>query len=330
MKITIKKPGLLSTIQDLGRLNYLSQAVPVSGAMDSLSAQIANIALGNPGNSAVIEFTQSGASLSMDSDILLAFSGDGAWLSTSGNRLPSDKPVFIPAGTELYLAHNNIGSRSYLAVAGGWDVPVVLGSRSTYITANIGGLAGRCLVENDEICGTNELSATTEAIWNNLKGDAIKYPAWSIGRSMFLPEDRKTIRVLPGREFGWFDEDSKADLFLQSYTVGLNSNRMGYNLQAAQMKRAIEGELLSTAVTPGTIQVANNGELIMLMADCQTIGGYPRVAQVAAVDMPLCAQLKPGDTINFKEISWKQAEKLYFQHQHDLHKLALTITQKYT
>jgi|SRR6185437_4409434 len=329
MRITLTKPGLLTTIQDLGRMGYFSQAVPVSGAMDSLSAQTANKALGNDEDCALIEFTQSGAAFITESEGLMAFSGDGAYLNTDSQRLPSDRPIFIPAGTNLYLENNKSGSRSYLAVAGGWDVLEVLGSRSTYLTARIGGLAGKCLAENDRLTNTGKLTLLTKSILDSLKGETINYPNWSIARNLFLPENQKIIRVLPGREFNWFDAASKAGFLSQPYTVGHNSNRMGYHLQGMALNRAIDGELLSTAVTPGTIQVTNDGSLILLMADCQTTGGYPRVAQVAAVDMPLCAQLKPGDTINFKEISWKEAERLYLQFKFDMHKLSLAVEQKY-
>jgi len=329
MKIRIIKPGLLTTIQDMGRVNHLAEAVPFSGAMDKLSAQIANLAVGNNTGDAVIEFTQNGAAFVAEDDALLAFSGDGAWLRNSENRLPADRPVFVPSGTELYLENNKSGNCSYLAVAGGWDVPEVLGSRSTYVTANFGGFNGRCLRENDELCNKELSNTIALSILTRLKGDTVRYPNWSIARELFLSADRKIIRVMKGREFNWFDDDPATGLFSESYTISHNSNRMGYHLQGPRITRALPGELLSTAVCPGTIQVTNNGDLIMLMADCQTTGGYPRIVQVAAVDLPLCAQLKPGDAIRFKEISWKEAEKLYIQQQHDLHKLALAIARKY-
>jgi len=327
--ITIRKAGLLTTVQDLGRVNYLSQAVPFSGAMDSLSARIANIALGNDEDCAVIEFTQSGASLFTGSDALLAFSGDGAYLTTDDRRLPSDRLVFIPAGTSLYLEHNKSGSRSYLAIAGGWDVPKVLGSRSTYLTAKIGGLEGRCLAENDRLHGTGKLTPAAEVIFNSLQGPIIKYPNWCVARELFLPERGNAIRVMPGREIDWFTQSSRNGFLSQTYTIGNNSNRMGYHLEGVSINRLRKDELLSTAVTPGTIQVTNDGSLILLMADCQTTGGYPRIAQVAAVDMPLCAQLKPGDSVSFKELSWKEAEKLYIKLMQDLAKVTLAVKQKY-
>ena len=330
MKIRIKKAGLMATIQDLGRRSYLSQGVPVSGAMDSLSAQIANLSLGNDANDAVIEFTQSGASFVTEDDILMCLSGAGARLRTEAGRLPSHRPLFVPAGTDLYLEYAAPGARSYLAVAGGWRVPQVLGSRSTYITARFGGLEGRCLKGKDVLQSTGKLTDTTRAIRDSLKGNTLNFPKWSVARELFLPAECNAIRVMRGREFNWFDKASTGGFFSDEYVLGHNSNRMGYQLQGTPIHRAIEGELLSTAVAPGTVQVTSSGDLVLLMADCQTTGGYPRIAQVAAVDLPLCAQLKPGDTISFREISWKEAEKLYIHHQLELRKLAMTIKQCYS
>jgi len=329
MKISIKKAGLMTTVQDLGRRYYLSQGVPVSGAMDSLSATLANLSLGNNANDAVVEFTQSGASFTVAEDVLVCFCGEGASLFAGTVRLPSNRPLFIPAGADIYLEHLSVGCRSYLAVAGGWDVTEVLGSRSTYLTGRFGGLDGRCLKNKDAIRSTDKLTATTAAIRDSLKGDRINYPAWSVARDLFLPVERKTIRVVRGREFDWFSGVATHDLLSQDYILGHHSDRMGYQLQGKKLARTLEGELLSTAVTPGTIQVTNDGQLVLLMADCQTTGGYPRIAQVAAVDLPLCAQLKTGDIINFAEISWKESEKLYIQRQLDLHKLAVAIRQRY-
>jgi antagonist of KipI len=329
MKVRIKKAGLMATVQDLGRHHYLSQGVPVSGAMDILSAQIANLAVGNHPNDAVIEFTQSGASFAIENDILIGLSGSGACLRNSAGRLTSNRPLFIPSGTELWLENTSHGCRSYLAVAGGWDVPQVLGSRSTYLPAKFGGIEGRCLKEKDILKSTGRLTVASTAIWNSLKGTVINYPKWSVARDLFLPDDHETIRVMRGREFDWFDEPSQANFFSGEYTLGHHSDRMGYQLGGKAIRRAINGELLSTAVTPGTIQVTNGGDLVLLMADCQTTGGYPRIAQVVAVDLPLCAQLIPGDAINFREISWKEAEKLYIERELDLRKLALAIKQRY-
>ncbi|MGZ3755010.1 MAG: 5-oxoprolinase subunit C family protein [Mucilaginibacter sp.] len=329
MRIRIIKPGLLSTVQDLGRWLSLSQAVPVSGVMDTLSARVANIALDNDDNAAVIEFTYANAEFITETDLLIAYAGDGAVLSINMGAIPSDRPVFIPAGTSVKLNNNKVGSRTYLAVAGGWDVPEVLGSRSTFITAGIGGMQGRALRTGDVLSSVKTITETTQKMWETLQTNSPNYTDWGIARWLFLSGDKKTIRVVRANEADWFEGDSLSDFFTQPYTLALRSNRMGYHLEGALMQRAKQDELLSTAVTPGTIQVTGNGNMVLLMADCQTTGGYPRIAQVAAIDLPLCGQLKPGDTICFKEITRREADKLYLEQEKQLLMLTHTVKNRY-
>lgn len=329
MQIQIIKPGILSTIQDMGRNLFLSQAVPVSGAMDVLSARIANIALGNNPNDAVIEFTYAEAAFKAESNMLIAYSGDGAVLMVNDQKLPADRPLFIPAKSIIELKNNPKGSRTYLAIAGGWNVPEVLGSRSTFLTANFGGLDGRSLKVGDKLNNIESLSHANKLLFDKLKGDNINYPKWSIARNLLLPDDRKTIRMVLANEQSWFSDRSKGDLFATSYTIGMNSNRMGYHLERQAIDRIKKDELLSTAVTPGTIQVTGSGNMVLLMADCQTTGGYPRIAQVATVDLPLCAQLKPGDKINFTEISRNKAEMLYLEREQQLQQLTVAVQYKF-
>lgn len=328
MQIRLIKPGLLSTVQDLGRKDYLSQAVPVSGAMDTLAARTANKAIGNEDNAAVIEFTYSGIEFKTETDILISYSGDGAILHAGKQSLPAERPLFIPAETMLNFVNNPTGSRTYLAVSGGWDVPEVLGSRSTYLTAGFGGLDGRVLQTGDVLKSSDRLMPLSKSILRKLKSEAISYPNWSVARQLFLG-DKRSIRVVPAQEITWFDGRSIVDFLSKPYTLGLQSNRMGYHLEGPTMDRLKKDELLSTAVAPGTIQVTGNGSMILLMADCQTTGGYPRVAQVAAVDLPLCGQLKPGNEIYFKEISRQEAEMLYLDREQQLHKLKTALQSKF-
>lgn len=329
MQISLIKPGILSTLQDLGRYNYLSQAVPVSGAMDTLSARIANKAVGNEDSAAVIEFTYANIEFKTETDILIAYAGNGAIFKTGTKLLPEERPVFIPAGTIIDLIKNPTGSRTYLAVSGGWNVPEILGSRSTYLTASFGGLQGRQLQPGDTLFNLNKLTATAKNILDELKGKVINYPNWSIARQLFLPVHQKFIRVVPAQEFTWFDGRSIVDFLSSPYKLSLRSNRMGYHLEGANINRIVNKELLSTAVTPGTIQVTGSGNMVLLMADCQTTGGYPRIAQVAAVDLPLCGQLNPGDEIFFKEICRHEAEMLYFEREEQLRKLTIAIQHKF-
>lgn len=328
MEIKIIKPGLLSTVQDLGRRGYLSQAVPVSGAMDVLSARIANMVLGNDDNSAVIEFTYADAEFSAQTDVLISYAGDGAVLLADNQKLPAERPLFIPQGKNIKLHNNPKGSRTYLSIAGGFSVPEVLGSKSTFITAGFGGLEGRALKAGD-VLRSAESSIISQKILSQLAGGVINFTDWSAPRSLLLPSDRKTIRVVPAHEFNWFDGKAIIEFLSEPFKIGTRSNRMGYQLEGHALNRLRKDELLSTAVMPGTLQVTGNGSLILLMADCQTTGGYPRIAQVAAVDLPLCAQLKTGDAIYFKEITRDEAEMLYLEREQHLRQLRMAVQYKF-
>jgi antagonist of KipI len=176
---------------------------------------------------------------------------------------------------------------------------------------------------------TGNFSAVTKNILEASKNKEVFYPDWSVGRGYLLPVNRKRIRVMPGREFTWFDGRSIIDFLSEPYMLSVNSNRMGYHLQGTAITRLVKEELLSTAVTPGTIQVTGSGNMVLLMADCQTTGGYPRIAQVAAVDLPLCGQLKPGDTIYFEEIGRHEAEMLYIEREKELQQTAYGIKHKF-
>ncbi|CAH0210449.1 MULTISPECIES: biotin-dependent carboxyltransferase family protein [unclassified Pedobacter] len=329
MKISIIKPGLLSTIQDMGRYRYLSQAVPVSGAMDELAHRLANKAVGNDDHNATIEFTYADASFKAETPVLISYSGDGATLVCNNEIMPAEKPLFFPAGSVIKLIHNAIGVRSYLAIAGGWDVPDVMESKSTYLTAAFGGFKGRALQKADVLVSGTLLSEVSDEILNHLIERSLTYPNWRISRESLLPENRQTIRVVLANEISWFDATSIISFLTNSYTIDKRSNRMGYHLSGKPLVRKVKKELLSTAVTPGVIQVTGSGDLVILMADCQTTGGYPRIAHVAAVDLPLCAQLKPGDTIHFSEISRDEAEALYLEREHDLSLITMAIGLKY-
>ncbi|WP_439696763.1 biotin-dependent carboxyltransferase family protein [Mucilaginibacter sp. AW1-7] len=336
MQIRILKPGLMTTIQDLGRYQYLSQAVPVSGAMDTLSARIANMVVGNGDNAAVIEFTYADAEFIAETDLLIAYAGEGAVFQSGEQVLPPERPLFVPSGAIIKLINNPSGSRTYLAIAGGWDVPEILGSKSTCLVAGFGGFEGRVLKRGDVLINGQKLTSIAQVIVEkfreikkSVKKDQVFYLPWSIPRRAHLPADGKTIRVVPGNEFGWFNGRSIANFLSEPYIIGRQSNRMGYHLQGAVMERLKKDELLSTAVTPGTIQVTGNGSMVLLMADCQTTGGYPRIAQVAAVDMTLCAQLKPGDAIYFKDITRREAEMLYIEREQQLHQLTIAVQNKF-
>lgn len=328
MRIKILNAGLLATVQDLGRPDFLSQGVPLAGAMDSHAAKLANIAIGNALNDAIIEFTYGNASFSCETDLLLAYAGNGAKLVASDKQLPVQRAIFVPAGTIIKLINNDPGARTYLAIAGGITVPKILGSRSTYIPADFGGMHGRALKKDDLIDANGSLSETSAYLLISLYGEQIKYPSWGISKALIPPAEKGLIRIFKGRETNWFIEESLQKLLSEPFSVSLQSNRMGIHLKGPLMQRNRQQELLSTAVTAGTLQVTGSGEIILLMADCQTTGGYPRIAQVASVDLRHCAQLKPNDKIHFKIIDFEEAEQLYLEQEQNISKLALAIKVK--
>ena len=328
MQIRIIKPGVLSTIQDLGRPGYLGQAVPVSGAMDTLSHRLANLAVGNKETDATIEFTYGNIEFLAESDLLVAFSGSGATPYVNGYALPLNKPIFILSGSLVELKSNLSGCRTYLAIAGGFNVPELMGSKSTYLQAGMGGLNGRSL-QKEDVLQSYMYGKISREILYSLKRTTSGFPSWSVAVSAFQ-SFTSVIRVIPGHEFTWFNGESLLNFMGATFKVSRRNNRMAYQLEGHNMQRLTDNELLSTAVCPGTIQVTGDGKLMLLMADCQSTGGYPRIAQVAAVDLPLCAQLKSGDEMSFEVISHKQAEKLYLRRELDIQQLKTSIIAKYS
>ncbi|RZK73504.1 MAG: biotin-dependent carboxyltransferase family protein [Pedobacter sp.] len=329
MQLSVIKPGVFSTIQDLGRTAYLGQGVPLSGAMDQLSSILANIALGNEETEATLEVSYANAEFITDTDILLSYCGYGALMVIDDINIPASRPVFIPKGHVVKLINNSMGSRTYIAVAGGWNVPDILGSKSTYVTGGFGGLNGRTLQKGDVLSSTHQFHSTTAKILEQLKSPGINYTSWSIKHVTKEPGKHTEIRVVPGQEMEWLDTNSILSFLSDEYLLSNQANRMGLNLNGRKMKRKNIEELLSTAVVPGTIQVTGDGSLILLMADCQTTGGYPRIAQVAAVDLSLCGQLKPDDAINFVAISKEEAENLYLEQRKELYKIKSSISNRY-
>lgn len=328
MQIEIIKAGIYTTVQDMGRFFYRSLGVPVSGAMDNYSARIANMVVGNSEDSAVIEFTLAGASFKTLTDVVIAYAGGGAVYKTGDRIIDPNKPVFIPANSIINLIASSSGCRSYLAISGGWNVEKVLESRSTYVPAAIGGYKGRILQAGDILSNDEQsCSVLSHKIIDALRGDKIKQANWHLRNELNFGERHHLIRVIKGREFDWFGNTD--NFFSQPFTVSLHSNRMGYRLEGVKIHAEKKTELLSSAVLPGCIQVPHSGEIIMLMADCQATGGYPRIAQVALVDLPLCGQIKPGDAITFALISADEAEQLYVQQINGLNEAAESIKRKY-
>jgi antagonist of KipI len=330
MNIRVLRPGLLTTVQDLGRSGYQRYGVSVGGAMDKLSLRIANSLVGNAEGAAALEITLLGPTLQFEGDALIAICG-GRWSPRIGETIvPMNRPVWLPATTVLAIGSADSGARAYLAIAGGIDVPPAMGSRGTYLQAKVGGLGGRAMQAGDVLqrCRHSTLGhciankAAEDSAWSSFGS-----VPWFAGLSPM--GSATTLRVLRGTEFDQLDKASQDALFSAEFQVTTDADRMGYRLAGPTLSLTQPAEMISAAVCAGTIQVPPEGQPILLMGDCATTGGYPKVAHVATVDLPLAAQLKPGDFFRLREISLAEAHNLYRRQELDLRCLQTNLRLKF-
>ncbi|WP_134683724.1 5-oxoprolinase subunit C family protein [Brevibacillus migulae] len=331
MSIQIIRPGLLTSLQDLGRIGYQKYGVIASGGMDPFALRLANLLVGNEEGEAVLEITLMGPTLLVEQDVLIALTGGDTAARIGDAELPMWRPVFVKKGSVITFGGCRNGCRTYMAVAGGFAVPRVLGSKSTYLRAKIGGYQGRALAV-DDVLAIGEPSDVGKLFAKRLKeranDSAHAAPHWGITAELLQFYGERSVRVIQGRHFSLFTEESRRDLFQQSFVITPQSDRMGYRLTGPVLQLAEQEEVLSEAISPGTIQVPSEGNPILLMADRQTTGGYPRIAQVVSVDIPVVAQCKPGDRIRFREISLAEAEELYLAREQEIKDLKAGIELK--
>jgi antagonist of KipI len=328
MSLHILRPGLLTTVQDLGRTGYQQDGVVVSGAMDATALRVANLLVGNDEHAAGLEITVLGPRIRFGADHLVALTGADCAPTLNGEPVGQNRAVWVAAGAELALGAARAGCRAYLAVAGGVAVPPVLGSRSTYLRAGFGGLAGRALQTGDELSvGTPSTSSTRLA-------HRLAHPAAGWAQARFtpgpdlcpVPRPAPVVRALRGPEYAWFAAGSQRAFWREPFTISPAADRMGYRLQGPPLARHNDAELLSSAVAFGTVQVPAGGQPIVLMADHQTTGGYPRLAQVISADFSVLAQARPGQALHFWEVSLAQAQALYLAQERRLQALARGLT----
>jgi KipI family sensor histidine kinase inhibitor len=285
--IEVVRAGMFTTVQDLGRTGHRADGVPLSGAADPFALRLANLLVGNPENAAGLECTLVGPELTFPFDTIVALCG------AEFGDLPSWRPFAVTSGTTLRLGHARRGCRGYLAVAGGVDVPSSLGSRSTYVNAALGGMRGRALCDGDRV----PVAPVQRRVRDHWHVDERIFPKYS---------DAPVVRVVRGAQAGEFQEEWLS----RTFKVRAQSDRMGVRLAGEPLRREDGGDLVSTPVVPGTVQVPPDGQPIVLLADAQTIGGYPQLAHVIAVDLPTVAQLRPGDALRFREVTLTEACEL--------------------
>lgn len=301
--ITVLKPGLCTTIQDLGRYGYQKYGVVVGGAMDSYSHRIANMLVGMEENAPTLEITLVGPVLQFHQDALVAICGGDLSPSINNHFMPMWRPFFVKKDSILRFGHCKKGCRAYLAIAGGIDVPMVMESKSTYIRGKIGGLHGEALKANDVI-PTGPLNETSDKMMKKLNEAP---PKWHVPSKPISP----ILRVTKGRHFHLFSLESQTNLYETNFEITKNSDRMGYRLNGTGLSLMKREEMISEAVDFGTVQITSDGNPVVLLADRQTTGGYPKIAQVISVDLPHVAQMKPGDRICFREVTLEEAQNIF-------------------
>lgn len=296
--IEIITPGPLLTVQDLGRPSARRFGVATGGAMDSFALQAANLLVGNPADAAGLEITIGGAELVLQRPALIALTGGDLGARLNGRPLQLWAAVAISPGATLRFGGRpgGWGARAYLAVAGGIAVPPVLGSRSTDLAGGFGGLHGRPLRPGDRLRTGPALSSLIPTVGRHWP--TARRPAYS-------PEP--LLRIIPGPHIDCFMPGALADLCSRPLQISPTSNRMGYRLEGLTLPYARPTSLASLGVVPGSIQVPPDGAPILLMADAQTTGGYPLIGALAGADLPLAAQLLPGDSLRLRVASLDEA-----------------------
>ncbi|AIF46185.1 biotin-dependent carboxyltransferase family protein [Dyella japonica] len=302
MSIEVIKPGLLSSLQDAGRRGLASLGLGRAGVMDEPAWRLANALVGNRADEAALEITLAGPTLRFAGDAVIALTGGIIEARADGQPLPPWTTCFLPAGTLLRLGGMRHGCRSYLAVRGGFDAAPVLGSRSTDLHAHIGPFDGRALQAGD----TLTIGGHDAAPWfASARGaQALR---WGLDPQPWHDYAHAPLGLLRGRHYDALDGASKRALTAQRFVVSKDSNRTGSRLDGQPLRLDHPLELVSEATLPGTLQLPPSGQPILLLTEAPVTGGYPRIGQLAAVDLPRLAQRRPGDTVCFRDMTMDDA-----------------------
>jgi len=312
MKALVESAGFLTSVQDSGRTGFRESGVSLGGALDSHALRVANALVGNKDNAAGLEATFGKLRLRFEDQRLVAWCGGASTARINDEDLPPGHAGLVTKDDELLMIAPSAGSHAWLAISGGIDVPVVLGSRSTDLRGNFGGLQGRALRDGDVISlGNSDLKI--EASWKDRRISEWSAPApWAS-----TADADQVLRIVRGSHWESFATGAQSSLVTDSFAVTPDSDRMGARLEGPRLDFVEPGDLLSEAVAPGTVQVPPNGKPILLLGDCQTIGGYPKIAHVITVDLPIAAQLWPGDAVRFREVSLAEAQNLLREREED-------------
>lgn len=302
--VKVIKPGLFTTIQDLGRAAYRIYGVSVSGAMDTLSFRLANLLVGNDEGEAALEVTLIGPTLEFETDGIIAITGGDLSPMLNQSPVPMWKAVRVRAGDRLGFGQCKSGCRSYIAFSGGIDVPKVMDSRSTFVRGGYGGIDGRQLKAGDRLPLGQPRMANKRIAGRKLPSEQL--PNF---------EQDRPIRFIMGPHDGAFTTESIQRFLSSKYTVSNAADRMGYRLEGPTLEHIAGADIISDFISIGTIQVPGNGLPIIHMADCGVSGGYTKLGVIIGVDIPYIAQKKPGDTLQFQQIDIPTAQQEWIEQE---------------
>lgn len=324
MSLTIIKPGILDTLQDLGRTGYSRLGINPGGVMDRYAAQVANMLVGNETREAVMEIHFPGAQILFEQNTLISITGGDFNAMINDEPVPLWHAIVVRKNAVLHFPKQHYGGRCYLAVHGGFCVSKWLNSYSTHLKAGAGGFHGRRLEKGDEL----PFKESSIYFAGLLKpGKELEILKWQVDTGATYQHPNE-IYIIKGNEWDQLTEPSKLHMLEDNFTIHPFSDRMGYQLKGADLNREENTELVSSGVSFGTIQLLPNGQLIVLMADHQTTGGYPRIGHVISAHLPKLAQLRPSDCIHFKMTDISVAENLLIAQQQELNILQRACTER--
>jgi antagonist of KipI len=328
MEMIVTRAGFLTSVQDLGRTGSREFGVSTSGALDSFALRVANLLVGNDEGAAGLEITLGGLQLRLNDERIVAWCGGEFEVEIGSRSLPVGHVARSQAGDELKFRPPQIGCRGWLAISGGVDVPIVLGSRSTDLRANFGGFDGRALRDGDVISlgewpGSSAFAKATA----DKPTTAKVISSWTAPHDWVSPaRPNPILRFVRGVDWTGFNASTLQRLTSEPFTVSPDSDRMGVRLTGPELSRAANVDLISEAVAPGTVQVPPSGQPILLLGDCQTIGGYPKIAHVITVDLGIAAQLRAGDRVRFSEVSLGDAHRLLLERERALERFRIGLS----
>jgi antagonist of KipI len=317
MSVIAERAGFLTSIQDLGRTGFREFGVSLGGALDSFGLRVANLLVGNDEGAAGLEITLGGLQLRFEDERVVAWCGGDFDVRIGSRALPAGHAGSVSAGEKLKIGAPKVGCRSWLSISGGIDVEPVLGSRSTDLRAGFGGFEGRSLRDGDVL---------PLGRWPESPTPVAGISSWTAPHNWVSPAKPKPIlRFVRGVDWNGFNASTLQHLASEAFAVSPDSDRMGVRLEGPELKRADASDLISEAVVPGTIQVPPGGNPILLLGDCQTIGGYPKMAHVITVDFGLAAQLRAGDRVRFSEVSPADAHRLLLEREREFERFRVGI-----